>query len=96
MLSYVVESYVTKSCDDNILYFSPHSAIIAVVPLSIPYFCTKSGLSFAFTASTFMCSFTLLYCFARSSVESSSLYSTKYKLMSFGCLLPCLYLLVLM
>ena len=65
------------------MYLSPHSTIIPVDPVSISYFCTKSCLSFAFTASAVILSFTLVYCFAKSNVVSSSLYSTKYIFTSF-------------
>ena len=75
--SYVVESYVYKSLDASTLYLLPLSTIIPSLLVSIPYFCTKSGLLSCVTASTFILSFTFVYCLAKSSVESSSEYPTK-------------------
>ena len=77
MFWYVSESYVYKSLEDKTLYFSPFSTIIPSLPLSIPYFSAKSGLSVAVTASTFILLFTFVYCLAKSNVESSSEYPTK-------------------
>ena len=80
IVSYVVVSYVTKSFDVSTFDFSPHSTIIPVLPLSIPYFCAKSGLLFISTASATIFSFAFLYCFARSRFVSSSVEPTKYLL----------------
>ena len=59
IVSYVVESYVTKSFSVSTLYLSPHSTMIPLEPLSIPYLSTKSGLLSDVTASTFIFSFAL-------------------------------------
>ena len=75
--SYVFESYVYNSLEDNTLYFSPFSMIIPSLPDSIPYLLAKSGLSVDVTASTVIFSFAFVYCLAKSKVVSSSLYPTK-------------------
>ena len=87
-------SYVYKSFDVNTFDFSPLSTIIPVDPFSIPYFVAKSGLDSAVTTSVFILLFTFVYCFAKSTVGSSSEYPTKYIFTSFSTvptlsLLPC-------
>ena len=79
IVSYVDVSYVTKSLAVSTFDLSPHSTIIPSAPLSIPYFCDKSGLVLTSSiASTLILSFAFPYCFAKSTVESSSEYPIKY------------------